>query len=189
MDDQIAPIRPTKFWIAYKPLPNGEHAAEEWVEWVKKGDHHAPTTADKVSRAMKDASVWQVLERYYEAWKKGQDAEVIGTPLAALSFMTPEVIEALKGVRIQSAEDFAAMEDAQIARTGIPGLRGLQQRARAYVDVQKNQAPVAEELAALRAAVEQLQAEKAEAMATADAMASEAGRRRRTKAEAMGEAA
>lgn len=187
LDDRrdVAAIHPLRFWTDYNDAGNGSMAAADWVEWVKKGDAHGATTQEKVSRAQKTPVIWDALRVHYEAWKRGQDVVTEGTPIDAVPFVTREMAAALARVHIRSVEDLAGAEDAALSRIAIPGLRSVQQKARAFLDAQQLQAGVAGELAALRAELEQLRADKAEAERTADTMAHAAGRRRRTRDEVM----
>jgi len=179
-----AAIKPLRFWVEYRDTANGEMAGDDWVEWVKKGDMHAATTAEKVARVKRDPILWGALEPFYAAWKKNEDAPIDGMPLAAVPFMSRELVDALARVHIRSLEDFIGAGDADLARMNVPGVRAMQAKARAFKDAQAT-AGIAAELAALRAQVETLTAEKAEAERTVETLAAETGRRRRTRDEVM----
>ena len=175
----IAAIHPVEFWTDYTPGANGPEP-HDWVRWVKKGVTNGATTEDKVSRVQKhDPAIWAVLQPYYEAWKRGQDAPVTGIPLDAAPFATREMCKVLAGVHIRSVEDLANAEDAALSKLNIPGVRALREKARAYLDAQANVAGVAAELAQLRDMVAHLQRERDEAVQTSDALAAVAGRPRR----------
>lgn len=177
---ETAAIHPIEFWTDYTPNATGGVDPSDWVRWVKKGAGNGSTTAEKISRVQKhDPMVWSVVERFYTAWKQGQDAPVTGTPLDALPFMTREMVKVLASVHIRSAEDLANGEDAAMVKLNIPGIRAIREKARAYLDAQANVSGVAAELAALREQVAMLTAERAEAVQTADTMAELAGRPRR----------
>lgn len=180
MSETVAAIHPVEFWTDYTPGTNGLVVAVDWVRWVKKGVTNGATTEDKVARVRRhDVAIWAVLGRFYDAWKEGQVAPITGTPLDAAPFMTREIVKVLAGVHIRSVEDLANGEDASLAKLNIPGIRGLRDKARAYLDSQANLAGVVEELAALREEVVRAKAEAAEATRTADAMAEVAGKPRR----------
>ncbi len=177
---ETAAIHPVEFWTDYTTTPAGDVVPVDWVRWVKKGVSNGATTEDKVERVRKhDPIVWGVIGRFYDAWKEGQGAPVVGTPLDALPFMSREVVKVLAQVHIRSAEDLVNGEDAALARLNIAGIRGLRDKARAYLDAAANTAGVAAELAALREEVKRLAAERDEASQTADALALAAGRPRR----------
>lgn len=185
LDDRrdVAAIHPLKFWTEYE---GDDLQPRDWVLWVKKGDAHGSTTAEKIARVRKDPALWASVEPYFDAWKKGQDAPVNGIPLDAAPFATRQIVEVLARVHIRSVEDLACAEDAALAKLNIPGIRAMQQKARAFLDAQQNLSGVASELAALRAMVEQQKAELAEVAEARDALASETGRRKRTREEVTG---
>ena len=197
LDDRrdVAAIHPIEFRTEYQPvmkpgpggkmIETGQVEPADWVTWVKKGDAHGATTSEKISRVKRDEPIWQAVRPFYEAWKAGQQAEMIGTPLDAAAFVTKEMVRALAAVHIRSVEDLANAEDAALAKLNIPGIRNTRAKAKAFLENQANSAGVSAELAALREMVEQLQADKAEAERARDAMAAEAGRRRRTRDEVM----
>jgi hypothetical protein len=176
----IAAVHPVEFWTDYQPGPDGQQTAHDWVRWIKKGVSNGATTEDKVARVKKhDPAVWDVLGRHYDAWKRGQDAPVDGTPLDAAPFMSREMVKVLGQYHIRSVEDLANAEDAGLAKLNVPGIRATRDKARAYLDAQANVAGVAAELAAMRERMAALEAERDEAVQTADTMAAAAGRPRR----------
>lgn len=181
----VAAIHPLRFWTDYVDAADGSMTPSEWVEWVKKGDAYGATTAEKITRLKKMGVIWDTIQPHYDAWKRGQDATTNGTPLDAVPFVTREMAAALARVHLRSVEDLASAEDAALVKLGIPNIRTIQQKARAFLDAQQMQAGVSGELAALRALVEQLQADKAEAQQATETMARETGRRRRTRDEVM----
>lgn len=185
LDDprDIAAIKPIRFWTEYRDQPNGQMVPEDWAEWVKKGDMSAATTAEKIVRVKRDAPVWEAIRKPYEAWKEGTEAPLDGTPLDAVPFVTKELAAALARVHIRTVEDLAKAEDAALSKLAIPGIRGTQAKAKAFLDVQQNQSGIVAELAALRAKIESISAERDEALRTADTLAAESGKRRRTREE------
>lgn len=179
----VAAIHPLAFWTDYQPAADGAMEPHEWVRWVKKGDAFGATTEEKVSRAQRIPAVWDALRPHYEAWKRGQDVVVEGTPLDAVPFVTKELVAVFARVHIRSVEDLANAEDAALSRLNIPGVRTLQRKARAFLDAQSNTAGLASELAALRELVESQRAEMAEMAEARDQMAAESGRRKRSRDE------
>lgn len=176
-------IMPIEFWTEY----TGEGAdlkAADWVRWVKKGDSMRPTVAEKVTRLKKGMlgeEIWAVIKPYYDRWKEGQDAPIIGMPLEAAPFATKEMVRVLGQVEIRSVEDLANAEEAALNKLPIPGILGMRAKAKALLDARANLAPVSEELAALRQQVQDLQKARDEALELADEMAKEADRKRGRK--------
>lgn len=175
-------IHPVEFWTDYQPRGDGQYDPVDWVRWVKKGQINGATTEDKVARVEKhNKAAWSVLQPYYEAWKKKEDAPVNGTPLDACPFVTREQVKVLAGFHLKSAEDVASLEDSALSRIGIPGVRALQQKARAFVEAQKGQAIVAEAMASRDALIEQQAQELAELRRTVEHLAAQSGRTRRQR--------
>jgi hypothetical protein len=180
-------IMPIEFWTEYA----GEGAslvASDWVRWVKKGDSARSTVSEKISRLKKGMvgeEIWAVIKPYYDRWKNGQDAPIVGMPLDAAPFATKEMVRVLAQVEIRSVEDLANAEEAALNKLPIPGIMGMRAKAKALLDARANLAPVSEELAALRQQVEALQREKNEALELADEMAKEVDKKRSRKPEGV----
>ena len=180
-------IMPIEFWTEY----TGEGAdlkAADWVRWVKKGDSMRPTVAEKVTRLKKGMlgeEIWAVIKPYYDRWKEGQDAPIIGMPLEAAPFATKEMVRVLGQVEIRSVEDLANAEEAALNKLPIPGILGMRAKAKALLDARANLAPVSQELAELREEVKALQKARDEALELADEMAKEADKKRSRKPEGV----
>jgi hypothetical protein len=167
---QIPAIVPLEFWTDYEPKRDakgnevpGEFAAHDKVKWAKKGQNSGAETVEKIARLRKDPALWGVIERHYEAWKKGQEVPVDGTPIDACPFVTKELAKVLKTFRVLSAEDLANATDGDMAKMNVPGIAGVRAKARTFLEAKKGEAIVAaamarrdEENAALRAQVEEL---------------------------------
>ena len=180
-------IMPIKFWTEY----TGEGAslkADDWVQWVKKGDSMRPTVSEKISRLKKGMigeEIWAVIKPHYDRWREGLEKTIIGMPLEAAPFATKEMIRVLAQVEICSVEDLANAEEAALNKMPIPGILGMRAKAKALLDARANLAPVSEELAALRQQVEALQKERDVALELADEMAKEADKKRSRKPEGV----
>ncbi len=85
----------------------------------------------------------------YEAWKQGMEGPVNGFPLREWPAVNRALAEGMIAVGIQSVEDLAAANEEALGRIGM-GARGLQQKARAWLDAKDGRVN-AEEVAALRA--------------------------------------
>lgn len=149
-DHEPAHIFPLKFWIDYEQTDGEELNPVEWVQWTKKGTTNAATTEDKISRVRKDPAKWDVLSRYYDAWKKQEQAPVDGYPLDAWPGVTKEQARVLKERHVLSVEDLANSSQADLGRLGLPGILGLQGKAKAFLEARQSTAPVAAEVAHLR---------------------------------------
>ena len=142
-----AAIVPLEFYTEYKPDPlkPGEMKGVEWVRWAKKG-----TTLSETCERVKDAReakiVWAELAPHYEAWKRGQDMPLVGTPLAAWPGVTRQQADILKFLNVRTVEDVAAMTDADRMRFGLGGLELIQQ-AKAFLEAQRDRSVIAAEMA------------------------------------------
>jgi hypothetical protein len=178
---------PIEFWTEY----TGEGAdlkAADWVRWVKKGDSMRPTVAEKVTRLKKGMlgeEIWAVIKPYYDRWKEGQDAPIIGMPLEAAPFATKEMVRVLGQVEIRSVEDLANAEEAALNKLPIPGILGMRAKAKALLDARANLAPVSQELAELREQVQAMRKERDDALRLSDEMAKDAGKLRSRKPEGV----
>lgn len=149
-DHEPAHIFPLKFWTDYEQTDGEELNPVEWVQWTKKGTTNAATTEDKISRVRKDPAKWDVLSPFYEAWKRQESAPVNGYPLEAWPGVTKEQVRVLKERHVLSVEDLANSSQADLSRLGLPGIIGLQGKAKAFLEARQNTAPVAAEVAQLR---------------------------------------
>lgn len=144
-----AAIFPEKFYVKYVPDDKDptKTNAVEMVLWAKKGQHimTGQKTPMRVTQAKRDPMIWATLEPYYEAWKKGQETPVDGTPLAAWPGVTPEQVERLRTLQVRSVDDVAAMTDADVDRYGMGGL-AMRQQARAFIDAKKDRSVIQSEL-------------------------------------------
>lgn len=154
-------IVPIKIWTDHEPV-NGtsEYQAVEYVEWAKKGTNGA-TTVDKIARVKKTPNIWGVIEPYYEAWKKGQEDPVDGTPLSAWPGVTRGQVDQLKSLHIRTVQDVAALTDSDLERVGM-GARRLRDLARAFVKAADQDADISAALAERDAQIEEMQRQIAE---------------------------
>lgn len=150
------------FWKDYIPCTDGSGKLDEvvWVRWARKGT--TSTTEDKVSRLMKtNPVVWSELERHYKAWKEGNEVKIDGTPLEVCNFITKEQLKFIKSIRIYSCEEFANCSDSLLAKINFPGVRGLKEKVKLFVNSSANNATT-NQIAELTARMERLAQENAE---------------------------
>lgn len=118
-----------------------------WVEWGKPGvanwstkqkidqlrprtDRHPPKPA---------ALEWQVIGPYYEAWLKGEQAPVVGTPIDAMPGLPPQIATALKQLGVLSVEDLADLPDDRVQRLPYPKVRDHKMRAKRWVEAMNDE--------------------------------------------------
>jgi hypothetical protein len=140
--NRMPAIIPLKFWTEYKHIPGQTAPVEEdRVEWVKKGESGGAVTSEAIKRlaptATRPAAIeWAVIGPAYDAWKKGNETPMNGTPLHAWSGVSREMADALKKFNIYTIEDLADFPDHQMAKLPIPQLREWRNRARAWREAQ-----------------------------------------------------
>jgi hypothetical protein len=140
--DRMPAIIPLKFWTDYKHIPGQTAPVEEdRVEWVKKGESGGAVTSEAIKRLAPTATrpgaiEWAVIGPAYEAWKKGNETPLNGTPLHAWSGVSREMADALKKFNIYTIEDLADFPDHQMAKLPIPQLREWRNRAKAWREAQ-----------------------------------------------------
>ena len=181
----MAAVVPQKFEVRIREIPmldangrpNGQsiYKNEEWVEVAKVGVTIPATTPHNIERLKKAAkkamaqndekdnefaALWRTIEPYYNNWKTGGDADLIinGTPLAAWSGITKDVVDGLKPFNIRSVEDLASVNDSIMARIPNPNMHLYRERARKFLST-KDIAVAVAELTNANAEVEALKAQ------------------------------
>jgi hypothetical protein len=164
-----------KFWTDYEKGPDEEMRAVDWVTWAHRGDLGNAANTDKVARIEKplmssddngqleENPVWTAIKGQYEAWKKGQDVPINGTPLAAWSALTPAQATVFRTAGFASVEDIGQMTDALLAKIRIPNARQIRDMARAYSEHRAGNAVNEAKFATMASEMEALKAQLAEA--------------------------
>ncbi len=101
---------------------------------------------------------WTYAERFpehYDAFKRGLDSQVQGTPLSEVGFLTIAQKAELKAKKIVTVEQLAAMADRDIKKMGI-GFREHVDAAKAYLDVSSGTSELAKEMEELRRQIAEL---------------------------------
>lgn len=129
-------------------------AVYEEVDYIRihvPGDKHSV-----VERPVSEQDAFRFAERYAK-WKAGQQEAVTGTPLNALPGMTPSKVEEYKFFKLVTVEQLADANDNLGAK--FMSFQQDKQRAKAFLEVAKNNAPIEkmnEELAKRDAELEEL---------------------------------
>lgn len=131
-------------------------AVYEEVDYIRihvPGDKHSV-----VERPMSDQDAFRFADRYAK-WKAGQEEAVTGTPLTALPGMTPSKVEEYKFFKIVTIEQLAEANDNLGGK--FMSFQQDKQRAKAFLEVAANNAPIEKmnaELAKRDAELEELRA-------------------------------
>jgi len=131
-------------------------AVYEEVDYVRI---HVPGDKSSViERPVSQMDIFRFQDRYNK-WKAGQEEAVTGTPLTALPGMTPSKVEEYKFFKLVTVEQLAEANDNLGAK--FMSFQQDKQRAKAFLEVAKNNAPIErmnEELAKRDAELEELRA-------------------------------
>lgn len=87
-------------------------------------------------------------ERMYEAYTKGAEAPLHGTPLTQVPWLTPSRIKHWQAANIMTLEDMVAANEGVLTLVGM-GARTERDQARAYIEAGKDQGAVAARVADL----------------------------------------
>jgi hypothetical protein len=156
--DRLPSIIPTKFYIDYVHDANGTIREIEKVKWQRRGEQGSETI-ERIAHMKRDGGPkWEVISKYYEAWKANETPPVNGVPLERWADATPEFIKLLNELQLRTVEDFAAVNDGVMDRIHAPGVRALRDKARAWLESQKSLSSVHAENAALKAELAELRA-------------------------------
>lgn len=148
------------------------------VDWVHYAPAHAPLTASTWDRIRhinpnemestpksKDKLAymkmkWACIEPHYEAWKKGHEISINGTPLGMWAGITAEKAEVLRRYGIRTVEEVAALVETQLEKIPLPAMRNLRREAVAFLENRGASEAAAresardEEIAALQAKID-----------------------------------
>lgn len=98
--------------------------------------------------------------QHYAAFKAGAESHEQGTPIAEAPFLNIAQKAEMRGKKITTVEQLAAMSDRDIRSAGM-GFRAHVDAAKAYLDTSNGTAALSQEMAVLRRELEELRAAKA----------------------------
>lgn len=143
----------------------------EMVEVLIPGDKNfrpvflAHDLAEQPSHDNPNGITWA--EKFSEAYgdfKAGNARSLSGTPLEEAPFLTRAKVAELKALKVETVEQLAELPDRALSRMG-PGVRGLMEQAKAYLETAAATAEptkLAEENAAMKDRIAQMEAMMAE---------------------------
>lgn len=97
--------------------------------------------------AIADHTYQQRFPKQWAQFKANAEQTTSGTPLSEVTWLTPAQIADLKAMNVHSVEQLAAMPDS--SAHSFMGFHGLKQRAQAYLEAAKGNAPLIQMQAAL----------------------------------------
>ena len=100
------------------------------------------------------------VDRYreeYQAWKRGQQLPLRGTPIKGWGVISPAQQETLIRMNVLTVEDLAAMNAEGIGRIGMGGIT-MKDKAAAWLSQVQDKGPLTQEIAAVKARNRELEA-------------------------------
>jgi len=171
-------VIPMNFRKDYRPSKqnNGEFEEFHSVDLVKKGTN-GESTPWTIKTLQKDEILWPAVKPFYERWLEGQEDPVDGTPIDVLSFIPKGIHDHLRSLHIRTAEDLAAVNDADLNRIGM-GARRMKEKCIAFLE-NKSAGASASEVAELRTENEGLRKELDELKSLVDELTEDKPKRAR----------
>ncbi len=117
-----------------------EKEAKQWLEAAKHNPNFDPAWVDR-------------FHTYYRMWKEGQEITPDGTHVRMWAPISKAEAEQLIASGLRTVEDLAIANEQALQAYGI-GARGLQQKARAWLESAAKTGKTAEEITHLRAKTE-----------------------------------
>ena len=108
-----------------------------------------------------DDTIRRRFSAQYEAWKKGQEMPVEGSPLKLWPVISPAQLEMCLRSNVRTVEDLASLPDQFLSKLGM-GARALQNKAKDWLNSGASQGKITEELSALKVALEELKRQSEE---------------------------
>lgn len=116
----------------------------------------------------------------YEAWKKGLEMPVEGSPLKLWPVISPAQLEMCLRSNIRTVEDLASLPDQFLSKLGL-GARSLQNKAKDWLQSSGGQGKLVEEMASLKVALDELKRQNEEKNETINRLLSEISSSKETR--------
>ena len=126
-------VWPRFFWDTVKNELASAQAGIEIYQDVERVEYNMPSNPySKPVQEVTDEHR-QRWPKEYEAFKRGGEVAINGTPIDVLPFLKPAMVRTLKGLDIMTAEHLAGLNDHGLQRIPMGGRR-LKELAQAYID-------------------------------------------------------
>lgn len=137
---------------------------KEVTAWLHENEENA--RKQRIPREWADK--WKAA---YEAWKKGQELPLDGTPIKGWGVLSPAQQSNLLAVGVKTVQDLAKLNAEGAARIGM-GAIDLKNRAIAYLKAEQGPGKAAQQIAALEADNSRLEEQVKQLAATVDELKS-----------------
>lgn len=135
------------------------------ADWLTQLETHV--REERIPRKWRDQ-----YKEAYEAWKKGQEIPLNGTPIKGWSLLSPAQQNNIIAANIRTVEDLATANGEALQRIGMGG-QELKQRAEAWLKAAAGAGVLVQENTLLRAKVKQLEHDNAGLLARNQELAGE----------------
>lgn len=152
--------RPPHVRFEYRPIEDRQ-ASIQAGHVVYRDVEFAVITPIGGTLSVEKECTQDVIKRFaeqYKAWKAGEDAPINGSPLKLWPPVTPAFLQQCLAMEIRAVEDLAAANEQVIDKLG-PGARSWKEKARVWLESAATHGKPAEEIAALKVRLDQLEAD------------------------------
>ncbi|WP_064712259.1 hypothetical protein [Rhizobium bangladeshense] len=120
-------------WVTYAPAhsPMGANTTERIRHMKPTQEIMDGENAEKTRFMM---ARWAAIEPAYEAWKKGHELPINGTPLAHWPGVSAAMAAELRKYNILTVENVRDLGETQLERIRLPNMRDLRNSAKAFLD-------------------------------------------------------
>jgi hypothetical protein len=144
------------FVLVHRPGSKDVHE-EDAVAWGKK-------LAERARQGLCPSTWVDDFNRVFAAWQKGEEIPVSGTPIKLWPALSPSAAKLIVGAGFLTVEQLASANDVEIGAIGL-GAIDFRNRARQYLEAASGPGKMAEEMRALKAQNEAMQAQIADLVA------------------------
>ncbi|NKL37490.1 hypothetical protein GFL49_27745 [Rhizobium leguminosarum bv. viciae] len=124
-------------WATYAPAhsPMGANTTER-IRHLKPTQEIIDGENAEKTRFM--LARWSAIEPAYEAWKKGHELPINGTPLAHWPGVSAAMAGELRKYNVLTVENVRDLAETQLERIRLPNMRELRNSAKAFLDNMRN---------------------------------------------------
>lgn len=159
MSDNKPMIIVQGFSVTYRLGKDGRQEPVEWVQYAPAHDPTGTSTKVRVKELIPPGELprddggtkldfmhlkWKQIKPAYDAWKKGIEIPLDGTPLAAWAGVTPEQADVLRSRGIKTVEAVRDMSESMFGKIPLPNVRALRDMAGKYLEGQTAAAAAAQ---------------------------------------------
>lgn len=168
-----------QYWATIIPAGGKDEVLKDAVEWIASLRTKGETRGPFDSNANEYIQWHERFSKMFEQFKAGEEMTMTGTPLRAILAFTKAEIAQAESIRIYSVEDLATANEEALRHMGI-GARAMKDKA-VQLLASKGENHLAEENAALRVKLEQLEARVEDMLAAGLKVPGKVGRPRKTE--------